>query len=57
MYAHNNIYIIIIFYNDFNDLNYYYRLRFLSTLSHSHCFREVILDSGHFCILKLNNSR
>ena len=32
MYAQNNIYIITIIFNDFNDLNYYSRLCYLPHL-------------------------
>ena len=58
MYAHNNVYIIIIIY-DLSDLNYYSRICFLSTYSESHSQSllqaSVILDSGHFCTLFNSN--
>ena len=59
MYAHNNVYINKIIYYDFNDLNYYSRICFLSTYSelHSQSLLQatVILDSGHFCTLFNSN--
>ena len=50
------LYIIIIYYDDFNDLNYYCRICLLSTYSessHSQSLLQaiVILDSDHFCTL------
>ena len=55
MYAHNNVYIIIIIYYDLNDLNYYSRICFLSTYaelqSQSLLQETVNLDSGHFYTL------
>ena len=55
MYAHNNVYIIIIIYYDLNDLNYYSRICFLSTYAglHSQSLLQaaVNLDSGHFYTL------
>ena len=59
IYAHNNIYIIIIIYYDLNDLNYYSRICFLSTYAESHSQSllqaTVNLDSGHFYTLFNSN--